>query len=224
MSLKRIVLFVEGDSDLDAVPVLVRRILNEINPWEYLWLDHDAFRVHGVENLSGNNQHKWLNWLGTAYKRGNVGAILLLLDGDADKFEGQLFCASIAARTLAERARDAGAGKLFSLACVFACRELESWLIAGVESLRGKLLPDGRSGVRSHAPLPEADTEITPRGAKEWLDGQMDRGYKSSTDLQPLTQLLDLNCVRKRNPRSFRRLENAVHQLAEAIRTGNHIS
>jgi len=52
----------------------------------------------------------------------------------------------------------------------------------------------------------------------------MDRGYRPTTDLKPLTELLDLNCVRNRNPRSFRRLENAVHQLAEAIRTDKHIA
>ena len=60
-----------------------------------------------------------------------------------------MFCAANVARRLAKEATRARGGELFSVATVFACQEYESWLIAGVESLAGRPLKDGRPGVKS---------------------------------------------------------------------------
>jgi hypothetical protein len=160
-----------------------------------------------------------------ARTRKNLGGVLLLLDGDLRRFQGQPFCARDAGYYLSERARAAGAGSLFSAASVLALQEYESWLIAGIESLAGKSLPDGRPGVRAGTTLPGGDLEVAPRGAKEWLGRRMDSGYAPTTDQEPLTRLLveDLDPVRKQGMRPFARLEAAVKQLVDAIRSGKHV-
>lgn len=229
MSRQRLVLFVEGQGDFEAVPVLVKKILTEISAWEYVTLDEAPFRMGGIENLTGRRAQKWPDRLEAAVKRHHVGGILLLLDGDRDyvladeSSEKEAFCAAKVARQLAARARDVGAGSRFSVACVFAMQEYESWLLAGIDSLRGRALPDGRPGIRVSAPTPEHDTNSYPRDAKKWLGKQMPHGYKQSTDQKPLTELVTLESIRERNPRSFQRFEHAIRKLCHAIRAGEHV-
>lgn len=218
---------VEGRGDLRSVPVLVRRILKERHDgyWEHLIVDPiDPLVLRGLHNITGTaeKQKNWLNKLGVACNRGNVGAVLLVLDGDSKQFEGQPFCPVSAACALAERAKSVRAGEAFSLACVFACKEFESWLIAGIESLAGKKIGD-RAGVKPATFAPEFDIEAR-RAAKEWLSDQMVNGYNPATDQLPLAEMVDLNLIRNRRLNSFERLEHAVVELVEAMRTGRHIS
>jgi hypothetical protein len=224
MSPKRLVLFVEGHSDVAGASVLVERLLKEQSPWDCLYLDPNPMRVGGIESLSGNdkNQQKWRRFLGVARQRKSLGAVLLILDCDADRVEGENFCAATVARRLCQRARDAGAGTLFSVACVFAMRELESWLIAGIGSLAGKNLPDSRPGVRPDPPSPPPVIEAR-RNAKGWLNSAMLRGYKQSIDQMPLARMVDLEEIRGQQLRSFEHLEHAIGLLVTALRSGNHI-
>jgi hypothetical protein len=120
-------------------------------------------------------------------------------------------------RSLASAAMQVGAGKEFSVAVVFARQEYETWLIAGVSSLAGRGLRDGRL-IRSNAKAPEGDLETSPRDAKGWLDNIIEGGYKPTRDQAALTRLVDLEVIRARKLRSFRRLESAVSSLLEAIR------
>jgi hypothetical protein len=106
---------------------------------------------------------------------------------------------------------------------VFACQEFESWLIAGIESLAGKKLAEGRIEIPANLKPPEGDLELHPRDAKGWLNEHIPAGYKPSTDQEPLTRATDLNSIRQRNLRSFRRLESALRQVIESIRSGKHI-
>jgi hypothetical protein len=135
------------------------------------------------------------------------------------------FCPVAFATRLAERARAAGAGTVFSLATVFACMEFESWMLACLDRLAGTPFPDGRSGIRPGTPAPEGDLERAPRDAKGWLDDHIDAGYKPTRDQEPLTRLMvnHLDAVRQRGSRSFRRLENALRLLVNAIRDNAHI-
>ena len=227
---KRLVIFVEGDGDVQAAPTLVERLLQELTPWEWMIVDHVPFRVRGVESLTGRkNAVNWTRFLAAACRsRPNLGAVLLLLDGDTEKVqthEGKLipFCAKDVAHGLAQAARAVGAGEKFSVAVVFARQEYESWLIAGVESLAGKPLPDGRSGIRAGTTPPTGDLESAPRDAKGWLSRKMATGYKETLDQQHLTKMVDVSLIRARNLRSFRRLESGLRQLVEAFRTGKHI-
>lgn len=151
--MKRLVLFVEGEGDALAVPILVKRLLTELDAWDCLFLDPHTFVTKGVNRLVKDGCRNWLRWLGAAALRGQLGAVLLVLDGD-----------------------------LFSVAVVFACREYESWLIAGVESLSGKRLMGGLAGVRAGTHPPEGDLEASLRDAKGWLKKVMESGYKERRD------------------------------------------
>jgi hypothetical protein len=220
---RRLVLLVEGQGDADAAPVLVKKLLTEQHAWDAVVLDPHPLRVGDFSKLVKNDFAPWRRFLGAAGKRPNVGGCLLLLDGDSrGKFESVPFCAARGAQRLVEYARIVGAGTNFSLAVVFACMEFETWLLAGVESLAGRKLPDGRNGVQPDARPPDGDLETAPRDAKGWLNRLIKGGYNQTRDQADLTDMVDLNMVRQRELRSFRRLENAIGQIVAAIRTGNH--
>ena len=216
--MKRLVLFVEGKGDASAVPKLVGRLLTEVDAWDCLFLDPKPFVVKGLGRLLKNDCERWIRWLGTAAKRADIGAVLLVLDGDIERIQGEVFCAANVARRLAEEATRARGGELYSVATVFAFQEYESWLIAGVESLAGRQLKDGRPGVKRGTTPPDWDLESAPRDAKGWLRNVMTSGCNPVRDQTSLTEIVDLEFVRNRSMRSFRRLENAVSQIVSAIR------
>ena len=222
MQPKRLVLIAEGQGDVGAAHTMVHRILKEIGPWDCLWLDPHVIRAGGVQNLTGRQAKNWPNKLRVAANRGNLGGALVLLDGDADRVEGSLFCAKNVAAELAARSVEAGGGVHFSVACVFACREFETFLIAGIESLSGRSFADGRPGVKPgvHAP---PNLETAPRDAKGWLQEHMEAGYRPTRDQKQLTEMVSLDEMRKYGLRSFRRLENALRELTESIRSNAHI-
>jgi hypothetical protein len=213
---KRLVLFVEGDADEKAVPVLVDRLLKERSspPWEFLHLDRAPLRVGDVSKLLKNNQKDWLRYLGVARKRPNLGGVLLLLDGDAKWSSKRPFCPKTIALGLAENGKRVGASTLFSVAIVFARQEYESWLIAGHRSL---------PGAKPNVNLPP-QIEEAPRNAKGWLNKNLQSGYKEMRHHEMLTRLVNLEEIRKQSLRSFTRLESALQQLVDALESGKHIA
>ena len=221
--MKRLVLFVEGPGDALALPVLVKRLLTDLDAWDCLFLDPNPFVVGGVNRLFKDDCRNWLRWLGAAAKRGTIGAVLLVLDGDLPRFRGEPFCAANVARELAHGSTRARGGDFFSVAAVFACQEYESWLIAGVESLCGQPLKDGRPGVRAGTQPPAQDLELAPRNAKGWLNGVMESGYNPVMDQALLTEMVDLELLRNRPMRSFRRLESAISTVVNALRNQSHV-
>ncbi len=224
---RRLVLFVEGEGDRDAAPVLVKKLLTEQNAWTYYFLDKDPpFLVGDVAGLTKDDGRKWLRMLNAAKKKRNLGAVLLLLDGDSDSIRKEPFCAAKFAARLAQWSTSVGGGSLYSVACVFARLEFESWIIAGADRLAGQSLPDGRDGLPVGTTSPEGDLEKFPRDAKGWLAKRASGGYKESVDQVLFTQLLvdHLDVVRQRSIRSFRRLESAMQQLVAAACSGLHIA
>jgi hypothetical protein len=220
--MKKIVLFVEGDGEAEAMPKLVKRLLTEQNAWDTVILDQDVFRIGEVAKIVKDDFRLWKNKLEASLKRRNVGGVLLVLDGDVKKIKGKAFCAASVAKELAGEAKAIGGGLRFSVAVVFARQEYESWLIAGVASLADKSLPDGRV-IASDAVAPSGDLEESPRGAKEWLGKVVEGGYKPTSDQATLTDLVDIDVIRGRKLRSFRRLESAISQLILAIRKEEHV-
>ncbi len=94
--------------------------------------------------------------------------------------------------------------------------EFESWLIAGAESLAGKRFEDGRMEFPRSVPEIPNNPETAPRDAKGWFRGLMKKtGYSPTRDQAELTRLVDLNAIRGRRMRSFRRLESAVSELGQ---------
>ena len=164
--MRRLILFVEGDGEAEAVPTLVKRLLNEKGAWHDILLDDATFRVGSVDKLVKADFRDWKRFLGASLKRSNVGGVLLILDGDSDKVEGKGFCAAEVAKSFAAAARQVGAGETFSVAVVFAVKEYETWLIAGAASLAGKRLSDGRSLSLARKLLTGISKQVqgTPRG------------------------------------------------------------
>jgi hypothetical protein len=130
-----------------------------------------------------------------ARKLGEVGAILVILDADDD-----LPCRL--GPLLLERAQGVRPG--WPIGVVVACREFESWFLAGVESLRGL-----RNLSRS-AEIPPQPEAI--RGAKEWLRHRMENGYAETLDQPAFAHHLDLAQTRARSP-SFDKLVREVVRL-----------
>lgn len=229
---KRLVIFVEGKGDVSAVPALTQRVVNELVAHDALIVDHDPFRVVGLATLVKSGCEKWRNWLEYAGKtRSNMGAALLVLDGDIDhvspqwanyttQYNSNRFCATRAAAMLGQEARAVRAGDVYSLASVFAMKEFEAWLLAGVESLRGKPLAEGRGIVRIDAAYPDFDPE-----SRRDAEGELKKIiplYSKKLDQGVLAGGVDLNAVRERS-RSFRRFCSAIGQLAEGVRSGQHV-
>ncbi len=213
--MKRLVLLVEGNGDVQAMPSLVGNLLTQLpdDSQGHLFLDNAPLRIGGVHQITGKRQGDLTRHLGNAAKRPKFGAALLILDGDADRVEGQPFCAVEVARTLAQRATAAGAGAQFSFAAVFLRQEYESLLLAVADQL-----PRLKSGVT----LPAAPEEA-PRDAKGWLHENLADGYNSTDRQLELTRAVkDWRPVRLLN--CFQRLEHALSELADAVATSRHIA
>src|SRR6266545_6275182 len=181
---KRIVFMVEGQGDEVAVPILGAHVFASLEAWEYAFLDPHCMRVGNLGGLLKKDAAEWLRFLGAA-KRPNLGGVLLLLDGDTDHGLGETFCAAQFARRLANFAQKAGAGTKFSVACVFARQEFESWIIACATELAGKPRSDGLPGIPAGTTMPDGDLEERPRGAKGWLNERMPNGYSETQDQAP---------------------------------------
>ncbi len=226
---KRLVILGEGQGDHEALPVLAKRLITEHDGWDAIYLDENVIRLgHVCSLMRAGSYDTWIRRLQYALKRPNTGAALVVLDGDAKYFPpgtDQPFCAATVAAELASSAVvHLNAGDTFSLAVVFACQEYESWLVAGAESLAGRSLEDGRLALSANCLPPDGDLEVHHRDAKGWLKRQMAHGYSPTRDQAMLTRLVDLDAIRQRGMRSFRRLDSALIQLCDAVRTNCHLA
>ncbi|OWK45169.1 hypothetical protein [Fimbriiglobus ruber] len=103
--MKRLVFFVEGDGDVEAVPTLAAKLMLHL-PDELQWqlfVDDRAFKIGNLDSVTGRRADNWTNYLGAARKRPDLGAVLTILDGDSSHFEGAPFCPRDTALALAAR-------------------------------------------------------------------------------------------------------------------------
>jgi len=186
---------VEGQGEVAAVPLLLRRLRDEAQAWGLeVARPHRRRRTELVKKDS----------LQTAVRLAALGqdcvGILVLFDADDD-------CPKDLAPTLDRWAREAARGTPCTV--VLANREYEAWFLASIETLRGNtaILPDAISH-----PSPES-----PRDAKGELDLRMPYGasYSASVDQASLTAFLNLAST-YRHCRSFRKLVSAFGELAAA--------
>lgn len=186
---------VEGQGDEAAVPLLLRRLLNEAQAWGF-----EVGRPHRRRRTQLVKKESLQSAVRVAALRENCAAILVVFDADDD-------CPKDLAPKLEEWAREAAGGK--PCAVVMANREYEAWFLASIEALRGRaaILPDATSH-----PNPEA-----PRDAKGALERLMAQGasYSPTVDQAQLTAHLDLARTYQRC-RSFRKLVSAFGELAVA--------
>ncbi len=192
----RIASIVEGYGEVEALPVLLRRLGEWKTPDLYAQV-LPPIRVARDRFLNKPGEFR-RHLLLAAEKCGENGWILILLDADDD-------CPAELGRQTLEKARDIAPHRRISV--VLANREYEAWFLAAAESLngcRGFLVEE----------LGEFDAE-QPRNAKGWMGERMASGtYRETTDQPAFSAKIDLDQAFNRS-RSFRKLCNEwLRQMA----------
>ncbi|TAM85649.1 MAG: DUF4276 family protein [Candidimonas sp.] len=185
--MRTIACIVEGDSEMAALPILLRRLGGWRTPDSYPDV-RPPIRVRRDRFLNKDEDFRRHLLLASA-KAGSSGWILILLDADDD-------CPAILGKVIAGRVRDLIPHQ--AVAVVLAMREYEAWFIAAAPSL------DGHRGFVLGTELPpEAETR---RDAKGWVGKHMvDKAYSEVIDQPALTDRMDLQMAYD-NSRSFRKL------------------
>lgn len=182
----RIASIVEGHGEVQAVPILIRRIAEILVPEQLV----DALRPIRVPRSRLLRPGEIERAVELAARRtGPQDGILVLIDAERDppcKLGPDLF--DRASRCRPDRA----------IRVVLAKCEYEGWFLAAAESLRGAR---GLSETLQAPPLPE---EV--RDAKGWLTRHLagDRAYRETLDQPALTGRFDLE--RARSAQSFDKL------------------
>jgi hypothetical protein len=192
---------VEGQSESESVPVLLRRILDR----------KQAYRIQVARPFRvKRNRVVKLGELERAVNQGlrdreRVGGVLVLLDSDDD-------CPALLGPKLLRRCRKA---TNLPVVVVLANREIEAWFLGAKESLRGV------RGIRNDA-VGHAAPE-TVRGAKEHLSKNMAGGrrYLEVDDQPALMENMELELASQRCPSFYKFLrdfEGLIDQLARTSR------
>lgn len=189
----RLYTIVEGQGEVAAVPVLLRRLLHDhahcfgVQPAAPIRRKASEFRreqsVHAAVAL--------------AVSQPDCAGVLVLFDGEDD-------CPAEQGAQVRAWARAAARGVPCEV--VVAYREYETWFLAALESLRGQC----RIAHDAEAPL---DPESW-RDAKGALEEHMPRGasYAPTVHQGRLSATFDMALAYRRN-RSFRKLTKAVGEL-----------
>jgi hypothetical protein len=187
MTLVRIATVVEGQGEVAAMPVLLRRLAEQINPQLYV----ESPRPHRVARGTFLRAGGVENAVATLVEQvGPSAGILMVVDADDD-------CPAKLGPALVERARRTRSD--VKSAAVIANREFEAWFLAAAPSLAG------RRGLADPLHRP-ADPE-EPRDCKGWLTAHRvdGRAYKPASDQAALAAAFDLAMAREHSP-SFDKL------------------
>lgn len=183
----RIASIVEGDAEVSALGVLLRRLATEVEPYSSVDLV-PPIRVRRDRFVNKPEEFRRQLLLAAA-KSGEDGWILVLLDADDD-------CPASLGLEIYQQAQQHVPHRRLSV--VLANREFEAWFIAAAQSL---------NGVRGFSVDPDerADAE-TPRNAKGWMRERMKSGtYREMLDQPAFAARFDLQQAFE-NSRSFRKL------------------
>ena len=183
----RIASIVEGDGEVLALPVLLRRLAGWRTQGRYVDV-RTPIRVRRDRFLN-REEDVSRHLLLAAAKAGEDGWVLVLLDADDD-------CPASKGAEVLQRAKSVVPHR--SVSVVLANREFEAWFIAAASSLSGHrgFMPDPRLAVHAE----------TPRDAKGWMKSQMaSRAYSVTTDQPAFCARFDLDQAHAAS-RSFRKL------------------
>lgn len=191
--LRLILPIVEGQSEVQAVPVLLRRLLGDLACGDVGVAR--PFRVKRYQVVRPGELERAIR-LGLRDRQG-ISAVLVLLDADDEKDPRALEI------ELGRRCRTATP---LPAAVVLAQRELEAWFLGSKDALRGVC------GIRPDANAPPHPEAI--RGAKERLTRNMTdgRSYLETDDQPSLAAAMDLTLAAERCP-SFARLRSCLAGL-----------
>jgi hypothetical protein len=175
----RVAIIVEGDGEIEAVPVLLRRIAERLGHITGVAVVN-KLRIPSNRLIKAGEIERAVEL--SARKLGQLGGgVFVLLDSEDD-------CPASLGPALAARARAARPD--LPVALCLAYREYEAWFLAAASSLAGRRTLS--SDLRDH-PAPE-----TPRGCKEWLSARMSHAqpYHEVDDQPAFTAVLDLDKAR----------------------------
>jgi hypothetical protein len=191
---------VEGHGEVDAVPVIIRRIALQVAPNLALKI-HQPFRVPRTKLVKPGELERSVEL--AARRAGRNGAILIVLDGDDE-------CPATVGPELLSRAQRTRPD--LPIRVVLAKREFEAWFLTAAESLRG------RRGLTQDLAAPSDPESI--RGAKEWLTARMTTGrrYVETLDQSALAAAFDLEKARLAG--SFDKFFRDVLALVEHLDKG----
>jgi hypothetical protein len=182
-----VVAIVEGDGEVSAVPILLRRLADWRGPNVHVTVP-TPIRVRKDRFLNREDEFR-RHLLLAAAKCTQDGWILVLLDADDD-------CPATVGASILQRASACVSHRRLSV--VLAKREYEAWFIAAAESL------NGYRGF-TYAARQAVDPEI-PRDAKGWMrEHTSSRTYGETTDQAAFSARMDLGMAYDRS-RSFRKL------------------
>lgn len=189
----RLGLIVEGQGEVEATPVLIRRLADWIAPGLVVEVVK-PFRLPRGKMLQPAELARAVTFV--ASSAGPQAPILILLDADDD-------AACRLGPKLLEQAREAHSDRAISV--VVAEREYEAWFLAGATSLSGhRGLPD---------PLESLAAPEQLRDAKGWLGARMPNGYSATVDQAALSHRLDLAAARRAG--SFDKLVRDLARLLD---------
>ena len=183
--MRRVVAIVEGDGEVGAVPILLRRLAERAGR-------HDIevqppIRVHRDKFLRQDQEFRRMLLLAQAKAQG--GTVLILLDADDD-------CPVTLAQEVHSKVVQWGIS--VRVLVVIANREYEAWFLAAAESLAG------RRGLLRELSHPPGSEQI--RNAKGWLSDRISQGrYHEVADQPALTAIFDMELAAQRS-RSFQKL------------------
>jgi hypothetical protein len=190
---------VEGDGEMAALPLLLRRIREWRTPEVYVDV-LAPIRVYKDRFLNRADEFSRHLKLAAA-KSGETGWILILLDADDD-------CPMLKGGEILRRASAVVPHRRVGV--VLANREYEAWFIAAAQSLHGVRTFKYKN--RDDAVDPEV-----PRNAKGWLRDRMTSGaYRETTDQPGFSARIDLQQAFDRS-RSFRKLCTEWSRHTEAL-------
>ena len=192
---------VEGHGEVEAVPILIRRVAASFCPELPIGRLH-PIRVSRSKVIQEGELERAVEF--AARKIGGQGAIFILLDSDDDcpaRLGPKLLCRALEVR-----------GDL-PIAVVLAKREFEAWFLAAAESLRG------HRGLKNDLQSPHNPEGI--RGAKGWLRQRLERGetYRETLDQPALTASFDLDQARHAD--SFDKCYRDIVRLLDELRKVN---
>ena len=188
---------VEGHGDVEAVPVLIRRIADDLYP-ELSIVTHPT-RVPRTKVVQIDQLEKTVGL--TARKIGRQGAILIILDSDDD-------CPAKLGPELLQQVVNIRSD--LPIAVVLAKCEFEAWFLAAAESL------SGQRGLKNDLHPPSNPEGI--RNAKGWLSRQMEdnRTYDEINDQPAFTACFDFEKARQAS--SFDKCYRDIVRLLDQLR------
>lgn len=196
--MRRIATIVEGHGEVEAVPILLRRLAERLSPGFNVDVPR-PIRIGRYKILKAGELERAVGL--AARRAGTDGCILILLDAEDD-------CPAKLGPELLQRARGEWAD--YNIRVVLAKAEYEAWFLASGDSIAGK------RGIAESAAPPSEPESI--RDAKGWLSAHMpsDQPYRPTLHQPALTAIFDLDSARKAP--SFDKLWRGVDSLLATAR------